>query len=412
MKSRKARYLYLTSYWSPTVSNSQIINWLKLIEEYGIVTDLIVLTGVRIFFQSGKNLKKELNAAEKSIRGTIYHRIVIKSRTLFGQFLIFSNIFFILFKDICFRNPILLKTRSFSHISACKMLKTVYPKLIILFDSRGAVAEEFLLSHGEGSPAPQILSEYRRLMQEEIDFLKLSDCVFCVSEKLKKYHLRSMDPGDENKFMVVPGCADRNIFFWNPEGRKKIRKQLGLDEKFVFVYSGRLNKAWQVPDLIFSLYKKISDKKKDAVLLCLTPDVKIVDNYIKKYNIDDCKILKKFATSSSLGNFLCAADSALLLRDDSPTNNVASPTKFAEYVMCGLPVIISENVGDFSEFVKKYKIGLVVNNKNKYLDEQCIRNIIEYSWNREYIADIGKSSFSKQIHLGNIVDRYRDLSVL
>ena len=57
---------------------------------------------------------------------------------------------------------------------------------------------------------------------------------------------------------------------------------------------------------------------------------------------------------------MSVADYGILLREQSVTNLVASPTKFAEYLALGLPVLISENLGDYSEFVQHHNCGSIV----------------------------------------------------
>src|SRR4030042_1420126 len=55
-----------------------------------------------------------------------------------------------------------------------------------------------------------------------------------------------------------------------------------------------------------------------------------------------------------------AADVGLLLRENSLTDRVASPVKFAEYLRCGLPVILTPYVGDFSALATAEGIGQIV----------------------------------------------------
>lgn len=55
-----------------------------------------------------------------------------------------------------------------------------------------------------------------------------------------------------------------------------------------------------------------------------------------------------------------AGDVGLLLREDSLTNRVASPVKFAEYLRCGLPVVLTPYVGDFSELGATEGVGQTV----------------------------------------------------
>jgi len=41
-------------------------------------------------------------------------------------------------------------------------------------------------------------------------------------------------------------------------------------------------------------------------------------------------------------------------------NEISSPLKFGEYLACGVPVIMSEGVGDFSQLAHREGIGVVV----------------------------------------------------
>jgi len=73
--------------------------------------------------------------------------------------------------------------------------------------------------------------------------------------------------------------------------------------------------------------------------------------------------LQRWVKHSEVTSVLAACDMGVLIREDSVTNQEASPTKFAEYLSAGLPVIISENLGDYSTFVRKYNCGMIANGK-------------------------------------------------
>jgi hypothetical protein len=94
-----------------------------------------------------------------------------------------------------------------------------------------------------------------------------------------------------------------------------------------------------------------------------------------------------------------AADMGLLIRERHPLNEVAAPTKFAEYVMTGLPVMISEYIGDYSEFVRNKNIGIVLSNiakEDEYLSKFASFRNDPTVPNRVEIFDLGKERFSKQ----------------
>src|SRR5690606_20577312 len=44
----------------------------------------------------------------------------------------------------------------------------------------------------------------------------------------------------------------------------------------------------------------------------------------------------------------------------SLVNAVSSPIKFGEYTSCGVPVILSEGVGDFSQATRERDLGVVI----------------------------------------------------
>ena len=80
------------------------------------------------------------------------------------------------------------------------------------------------------------------------------------------------------------------------------------------------------------------------------------------------KVKQLWCNEADVFNYLSLADYGILLREDTWTNRVASPVKFAEYLNAGLDVIISDNVGDFSKMVVDMNCGFIYNSKYIHLD--------------------------------------------
>ena len=62
-----------------------------------------------------------------------------------------------------------------------------------------------------------------------------------------------------------------------------------------------------------------------------------------------------------------------MLREQSDTNKVASPVKFAEYLYAGLPVLITENLGDFSNYVIENDCGFII--KESHTDWSLLKKM-------------------------------------
>ena len=113
----------------------------------------------------------------------------------------------------------------------------------------------------------------------------------------------------------------------------------------------------------------------------------------------DCKWL----SHSEVGKHLNACDYGILIREQSVTNQVAAPTKFAEYLMCGLKVLISEKMGDYSDFTVAHDCGVVVSDTFEIPIALTPVGVEE----KLRISEVGTKHFSKQSEL--TLARYRQL---
>ena len=97
-----------------------------------------------------------------------------------------------------------------------------------------------------------------------------------------------------------------------------------------------------------------------------------------------------------------AADAAFMLRDDVDANRVASPTKFAEYCLAGLPVIMTGAVKDAYALAKR--LGNYVDKD----DPEAIRRIV--STNRETVAGSAREILGRQSQIKAIYQLYQHMA--
>jgi glycosyltransferase involved in cell wall biosynthesis len=132
--------------------------------------------------------------------------------------------------------------------------------------------------------------------------------------------------------------------------------ELGLDaaRDFVLVYAGSLS-AWNRPDLILAAYHAVRAAHAGTKLLLLTGSATEARAIFGR----EAGVIVRSVAHADIQHYLALADLGLLLRDRSPVNRVASPVKFAEYLACGVPVLVTPGVGDFSGMVAKEGVGYV-----------------------------------------------------
>jgi glycosyltransferase involved in cell wall biosynthesis len=191
-----------------------------------------------------------------------------------------------------------------------------------------------------------------------------SDAVICVSRKLREVmvHRYALTPQQVERVHVIPTLASRKEFSFDPDRRERTRRALGLQDRFVVVYSGNLRARWQVPERLVEAFIAVRRIRPTACFLVLTQeaDRRQLEPLLRRTAIspDDYRVLS--CRHGEVVNHLCAADVGLLLRDRHPMNEVAAPGKFAEYVLSGLPIVMTEGIGDFSAPLRESEFACVL----------------------------------------------------
>lgn len=204
--------------------------------------------------------------------------------------------------------------------------------------------------------------KYLRMNVSKFEEESVKNCDFriAVSNKLVEYWATEFNYNGSDH-VVIP-CTLDTKYFDDKEGIKidnsiRVRDKLGFDDNdIVYVYSGS-TAPWQSFDLIEKFISEIVLISNNAKFLFLSKSSKNIETLISKFP-DRIKCV--WLDQKLVPFYLSACDYGLLLRDKSVTNFVASPVKFAEYLFCGLKVIISESIGDLSDFVSEHDCGYKV----------------------------------------------------
>ncbi len=222
----------------------------------------------------------------------------------------------------------------------------------VLADLRGLRPEEFLMSSGrpEGALRRRERAALARHREEQRTAVGRSAAVVCVSEAFRRRL-----PAREGVF-VIPNAAEP-VAEVEAEVRRARRAEFGLREgDFALVYSGSLA-AWQCVAETVRLAGAAAKRDGRFRLILLTHDGTGARRLLAEEGVEGTVAsLSADATRAVLPAF----DGALLLRRPDPVNEVACPVKFAEYLHAGLPVAVSEGVGDVSGWVKDGGLGVVL----------------------------------------------------
>ncbi|MCC7303042.1 MAG: hypothetical protein IT233_10400 [Bacteroidia bacterium] len=235
-------------------------------------------------------------------------------------------------------------------VFACKIalkLKQSGKVRKVIYDGRGAVAEEF---REYMDP-----SAFRRMRNAEKTCVLQSDYRCAVSDELVSYWRSEFGYAGETH-AVIPTTLNSAAATpdFSSGHRQKIRESLGFSaQDVVFVFSGG-SADWQSFYLLGNLINKHFPGNPDYKLLLLLPD-HATGPVLNPVLME--RVVRKHVLPAEVIPILTACDYGLLVREPSVTNKVSAPTKYAEYLYAGLQVIISDGVGDYSVLTKRRNTG-------------------------------------------------------
>lgn len=226
----------------------------------------------------------------------------------------------------------------------------------VCFDGRGAIAAEW--REYEVNVVDQWKKEIDHLEQRAVIE---SDYRIAVTEKLIDYWHKQYSYAS-GKHVVIPCTLNSSFSPKTPTDieKKQARENIGLQSQdIVLAYSGS-TAGWQSFSILYNYLAPFLNQKSDNKVLFLSKPDANIQQLEKEF---PGQIMQKWVNHQEVPIVLSACDMGILIREDSVTNRVASPTKFAEYLSAGLQVIITNNIGDYSDFVKVHQCGIIANGK-------------------------------------------------
>ena len=397
-------FVYLmTEGLSPTVIDSQVLDTLRAAARRGITFDLVATASPRDWLRNWKAYSSKKQALNQELHG----QTSLFPLPRINQPRVRDGLAFALAVRYRTRERLVFHCRSHMAADVANRVKRFFRGSVsVIADIRGDVRAEYTMAAAQGDST----ALERLRCQEEIlrAALMESERVFVVSKALESFLCDTADLEPE-KTHVFPCLGDGSRFRWEPELRREWRTREGLEGKTVVVFPGSTGRWHHIPATLRFLALWM-ERNPTLYFLALCPDVTAMETECAKVLPPArYRILK--APHGDVPGWLNASDAGILLRADDPVNRVASPTKFAEYALCGLPVAISSGIGDYSERVVNESAGFLVDDDDL---PGSVERAIEFlqDWSEQDRVNWGSraaETLSKESHLDQLVRIYRSL---
>lgn len=279
-----------------------------------------------------------------------------------------------------------------------------------IFDVRGLMAEEYI----DGGIWKRSSPLYKLTLYFEKIFLSRADYLVVLTENIRNFlintnYLLKSHNNKKPNISVIPCCVDIKRFNRQGLSTEQLKKNYKLSEKIVFLYIGSVG-TWYLLEEMLDFFLVAKTMIHNAHFLILTHiDKEMVKNACNKRSLSFDEITIEEAEFEEMPDYINLADVGMFFIKPVFSKRSSCPTKFAEYLACGLPVLINAGIGDTDRIVEKYKLGVVINEFSKESYSSKINSLLEIMKNKELLSDRCRKVAEDIFSLDKGVSKYFDI---
>jgi len=220
----------------------------------------------------------------------------------------------------------------------------------LIFDYRGALAEEYVDS-GNWRAGGMLV---RMTKAAERRLLRAADGVVFLTERAREALPVPVE--------VIPCCVDSGRTLCAPTDHV-------VRSTPVYVYAGALGGYYLVDEIA----QLAAAARAFALVLTQSAPGPMVAALEREGVAHEVRAVPP----DDVARYLRAADVALLLVRPSPARRAQSPTKFAEYMAAGLPVIATAGIGDLDAQIEEHRVGVLLRSFDRAAMAEAVRQVDE-----------------------------------
>jgi len=266
-----------------------------------------------------------------------------------------------------------------------------YKTINVIYDSRGVYVDEMI----ETDRWKKNGLKEKFFRQAENVLERYCDRIVVVSNHFKTHLLSKHKNNISSKITVI---SNRTLIDMAIDLNQK------SSNKIILVYSGSFA-IWQNSSELKKLFFQAINIFDDVIFKIISYEK---DKFQSLFSYES-EFLNKIDVVSvepiKVKEELSICNCGILLRENNLINNVSSPLKFAEYLAAGLPVLLSEGVGDTESIIRKYNVGVIIKNNNYITALKELRELL----NDENVYNRCLSVANKEFNINISFRQYQEI---
>lgn len=243
--------------------------------------------------------------------------------------------------------PRIVHARSYLPGAVAQLVATLVPGARFVFDCRGLAGDEYV----DSSHWTRDDVRYRLLKRAERVLFGRADAVVSLTRRLRDWLAAEGLTTARTRVEVIPCCADLERFRPDPEARARARARMSSGDRFVLAYSGSFG-TYYCDDELAVLFAAVRRRRPAQLAVFTRGDTTRLRAALAREGVSEGDLWIEAVPSADMPAALAGADAAASLIQPWFSKIASSPTKVAEFLGVGLPVVANRGVGDMDTLIE------------------------------------------------------------
>lgn len=289
-------------------------------------------------------------------------------------------------------------------------------KLPFIFDMRGFWADERVDGNIWNLNNPVFRQVYNYFKSKEQQYLTESDSIISLTKAgkdvIESYKLNKLLPNID----IIPCCADFEHFCRSDSQKsksKELKSELNIHHNdFIISYLGSIGTWYMLEEMLDFFVILVNNKPNSKFLFITGESEEMIHEIALKKNIDlNCLIVKQ-AAREEVPAYIALSNISIFFIKPVFSKKASSPTKMAEIMGMGIPIICNSNVGDVEEILNETQLSLLVHEFNNETYQEVINQIDDlFKKDSLNIRQVAKDRFSLKDGVDTYDRIYKKLAI-
>jgi glycosyltransferase involved in cell wall biosynthesis len=257
----------------------------------------------------------------------------------------------------------------------------------VVFDIRGLIADEYVDAGvwKDGSLVYKVIKWVERIG------VRKADQVVVLTERMFDWLVSNLK-ADPAKIEVIPCCVDFSRFRREAGGREIEADNSG---RFEVVYAGSVTGLYMLEEM-GRFFLALRERYANAYLRILTnSSADATSERLRQVGLKQEDFWVGAAAAAEVPYYLGCAKVGLSFRKATFSQIAASPTKIAEYLAAGIPVISNAGIGDTDQILLSDQVGVIVKDFNRQAYDEALRQLGDLMADPELVERPRRSAYER-----------------